>query len=346
MPPVKLTTPGINGSTVPLPLRPGPEAGAAGRDATPRPRNRQSRLASAWYQLPAPDAAHPLVVVTAAGTITGNSVFNGRTEGQTVELEYGAARARRCALVPAGRVVPYDLGPIPSWRNLRFDRPQIPADATAVRVIAEDLSLTPGDWIAVTPPRVPELRIRAGVHRLRRSRCCWTGRWAWPSRASSRCCTPTASPRSRSSASRPDYNAKKLDTDSLGGRPQRRPARASPTCCCGARDGHVPVATTGAATGARCASSTPSSTPSPRDRARLPRPAAGCTAGTDPHQAVVVPAPQPCAPAHARGVRSALERWLQACVTETSRAPTQKERASETQTDHPPTAGLVPAASH
>ena len=34
----------------------------------------------------------------------------------------------------------------------------MPADAVAVRVVAEDLSLTPGDWIAVTPPRVPELR--------------------------------------------------------------------------------------------------------------------------------------------------------------------------------------------
>ena len=37
-------------------------------------------------------------------------------------------------------------------------RAQIPADAVAVRVVAEDLSLSQGDWIAVTPPRVPEVR--------------------------------------------------------------------------------------------------------------------------------------------------------------------------------------------
>ena len=46
------------------------------------------------------------------------------------------------ARFPRGRLVPYDLGPIPSWRNLRFPRAQIPADAVAVRVVAEDLSLT------------------------------------------------------------------------------------------------------------------------------------------------------------------------------------------------------------
>ena len=39
-----------------------------------------------------------------------------------------------------------------------FPRSADPADAIAVRVVAEDLSLTPDDWIAVTPPRVPELR--------------------------------------------------------------------------------------------------------------------------------------------------------------------------------------------
>ena len=68
-------------------------------------------------------------------------------------------------MVPGGRLVPYDLGPIPSWRNLRFARSQMPTDAAAVRVVAEDLSLTPGDWVAVTPPRVPELR---SVNRLLR----------------------------------------------------------------------------------------------------------------------------------------------------------------------------------
>ncbi|MHC9294689.1 arabinosyltransferase domain-containing protein [Mycobacterium sp. LTG2003] len=154
--PTKLDTRGINGSTVPLPygLDPArvPVAGTYSLGA-----QQESKLASAWYELPAPDDSHPLVVITAAGTITGTSVAEGLTTAQTVELEY-ARRGPDGAPVPAGRVKPYDVGPTPSWRNLRYPRAEIPADAVAVRVIAEDLSLSQGDWIAVTPPRVPEVR--------------------------------------------------------------------------------------------------------------------------------------------------------------------------------------------
>ncbi|MCB0930063.1 MAG: arabinosyltransferase domain-containing protein [Mycobacterium sp.] len=154
--PVKLKTPGINGSTVPLPydLDPArvPVAGSY-RDGSQQP----ALLTSAWYQLPAPDDAHPLVVITAAGTITGDSVANGRTEGQAVQLEY-ARTGPDGAPVPAGRVTPYDVGPTPSWRNLRYPRSAMPADATFVRVVADDRSLSQGDWVAVTPPRSPELR--------------------------------------------------------------------------------------------------------------------------------------------------------------------------------------------
>ena len=118
----------------------------------------------------------------------------------------------------AGRLVPYDLGPVPSWRNLRFPRSAIPADAVAVRVVAEDSSLTPGDWVTVTPPRVPELVKPAGACRLG-SPVLGTGLWALPSRASSRCCTPTASPRFRSSGS--PRLQRQAQGRHLGGRPQR-----------------------------------------------------------------------------------------------------------------------------
>ncbi|TFV56748.1 arabinosyltransferase [Mycobacterium sp. PS03-16] len=154
--PIELSRPGINGSRVPLPygLDPArvPVAGTYSTEA-----QQESRLTSAWYELPAPDDAHPLVVITAAGTIAGTSVAEGFTSGQTVDLEY-ARRGPDGAPVPAGRVTPYDIGPTPSWRNLRYPRDQIPADAVAVRVVAEDLNLGEGDWIAVTPPRVPEVR--------------------------------------------------------------------------------------------------------------------------------------------------------------------------------------------
>ena len=154
--PVKLSRPGVNGSTVPLPYGLDPaRVPVAGSYSTAA--QQESRLTSAWYALPTPDDAHPLVVVTASGTIAGMSVANGETTGQTVELEY-ATKGPDGAPVPAGRVRPYDIGPTPSWRNLRYPRSEIPADAVAVRVVAEDLSLGQGDWVAVTPPRVPEVR--------------------------------------------------------------------------------------------------------------------------------------------------------------------------------------------
>ncbi|WP_454561860.1 arabinosyltransferase domain-containing protein [Mycobacterium haemophilum] len=153
--PVKLTSPGINGSTVPLPYGLDPARVPVAGTYVEGPQQ-QSRLTSAWYRLPAADDAHPLVVITAAGTIAGHNMLNGRTEGQTVVLEY-ARNGSDGAPLPVGRLTPYDLGP-KSWRNLRFARSDIPADAVAVRVVAEDLSLTPEDWIAVTPPRVPQLR--------------------------------------------------------------------------------------------------------------------------------------------------------------------------------------------
>lgn len=154
--PIKLATPGVNGSTVPLPYGLDPaRVPLAGSYATGP--QQEAILNSAWYQLPPDDGGHPLVVVTAAGTIAGRSVLDGYTDGQTVQLEY-AKPGPDGAPVPAGRVSPYDLGPAPSWRNLRFARSEMPADVTMVRVVAEDRSLSQGDWIAITPPRVPELR--------------------------------------------------------------------------------------------------------------------------------------------------------------------------------------------
>ncbi|OBK76630.1 arabinosyltransferase domain-containing protein [Mycobacterium sp. 1274761.0] len=207
---VKLTTKGVNGSTVPLPygLDPArvPVAGTYAEGV-----QQQSKLASAWYQLPAADDAHPLVVITAAGTIAGNSVLNGHTDGQTVELEY-ARPGPGGVPVAAGRLVPDDIAVAPSWRNLRFARSDIPADAVAVRVVAEDRSLTPGDWIAVTPPRVPELRsLQEYVGSSQPVLMDWAVGLAFP------CQQPmlhangvTQVPKFRIT---PDYTAKKQDTD-------------------------------------------------------------------------------------------------------------------------------------
>jgi arabinosyltransferase B len=208
--PTKLKTPGVNGSTVPLPYALDPARVPLAGSYIEGPQQ-QSRLTSAWYRLAKPDDAHPLVVVTAAGTITGDSVFNGRSDGQKVELEY-ARPGPAGTPVPAGRLVPYDIGPIPSWRNLRFPRSAIPADAVAVRVVAEDLSLTPGDWVAVTPPRVPELRsVQEYLGSSQPVLMDWAVGLAFP------CQHPmlhangvTEIPKYRIT---PDYNAKRKDTD-------------------------------------------------------------------------------------------------------------------------------------
>ncbi|OBJ58995.1 arabinosyltransferase EmbB [Mycobacterium sp. 1423905.2] len=211
--PTKLTAPGVNGSTVPLPYQLDPaRVPLAGTYTTGA--QQQSRLASAWYQLPRADDGHPLVVITAAGKITGNSVLHHYTAGQTVELEY-AKPGPGGALVPAGRMVPDDLyGEQPkAWRNLRFPREKMPADAVAVRVVADDLSLTPEDWIAVTPPRVPDLRsLQEYVGSTQPVLLDWAVGLAFP------CQRPmlhtngvTEIPKFRIT---PDYSAKKLDTDS------------------------------------------------------------------------------------------------------------------------------------
>ncbi|OSC26451.1 arabinosyltransferase [Mycobacterium vulneris] len=210
--PTKLKAPGVNGSTMPLPygLDPSrvPLAGSYTTGA-----QQQSRLTSAWYQLPKRDDGHPLVVITAAGTIAGNSILHGHTNGQTVELEFGRPGPGG-SVQPAGRLVPYDLyGEQPKvWRNLRFARSQMPADAVAVRVVAEDLSLTPDDWVALTPPRVPELRsLQEYVGSKRPVLMDWAVGLAFP------CQRPmlhsngvTEIPEFRIT---PDYNAKKQDTD-------------------------------------------------------------------------------------------------------------------------------------
>lgn len=79
--PTKLTSPGINGSTVPLPYGLDPaRVPLAGTYTTGA--QQQSTLVSAWYLLPKPDDGHPLVVVTAAGKIAGNSVLHGYTPGR------------------------------------------------------------------------------------------------------------------------------------------------------------------------------------------------------------------------------------------------------------------------
>ncbi len=104
-------------------------------------------LRSAWYRLPPRDQAGPLLVVAAAGRFdAGEVVVQWATDEQ--------AEKNR----PGGGLGFADIGPVPAWRNLRAPMAAIPREATQVRVVASDDDLAPQHWIAVTPPRIPQLR--------------------------------------------------------------------------------------------------------------------------------------------------------------------------------------------
>jgi arabinosyltransferase C len=150
---------GVNGSTVALPfgLDPAstPVLGSyrSGEQTT-------ASLVSGWYGLPAVGAdgtRGDIVSVAVAGRIRSTDRDGIVTYGQDLELEYGVRRPDGSVDV-LGRALPYDIGPAPSWRNVRVPLDQLPAEADAVRLVASDEDRDPDQWLAVTPPRVPQTR--------------------------------------------------------------------------------------------------------------------------------------------------------------------------------------------
>ncbi|MGB6072196.1 MAG: arabinosyltransferase C-terminal domain-containing protein, partial [Rhodococcus sp. (in: high G+C Gram-positive bacteria)] len=141
---------GINGSTVALPfgLNPAttPVLGSFGA-------TEPASLTSGWYQLSDTDRGD-LIAIAAAGRIRSVDKDGIVTPGQRVELEYG--RRDGDDVLALGRITPLDIGPSPSWRNLRVPMSDLPADADVVRIAAEDNDLAGDQWLAVTPPRVPK----------------------------------------------------------------------------------------------------------------------------------------------------------------------------------------------
>ncbi|PXX13187.1 arabinosyltransferase domain-containing protein [Mycolicibacterium moriokaense] len=133
---------GVNGSRARLPYGLDPARTpvmGSWRGGTQQP----ATLRSAWYRLPPPDQAGPLLVVSAAG----------RFDAGEVTVQWANDKGE-----PAGGVGFADVGAAPAWRNLRAPMAAIPRDATQVRVVATDDDLNPLHWIAITPPRIPQLR--------------------------------------------------------------------------------------------------------------------------------------------------------------------------------------------
>ncbi|AOW94865.1 arabinosyltransferase [Rhodococcus sp. WMMA185] len=146
---------GINGSTVALPfgLDPGttPVLGSFGEGEI-------ATVTTDWYQLPEPDSAGSrgdIVSISAAGRIRSVNPDGIEIYGQSLLLEYGASNTDG-TVTALGSAVPIDIGPTPSWRNMRVPLDQLPPEADVVRIVATDNDGRPEQWLAFTAPRVPQ----------------------------------------------------------------------------------------------------------------------------------------------------------------------------------------------
>ncbi|WSJ02017.1 arabinosyltransferase domain-containing protein [Nocardia sp. NBC_01329] len=146
---------GVNGSTVALPFGLDPAATpilGSYQDGVQQP----AFVSSSWYELPERSPDHPLVVITAAGRILSYDDTGAMQYGQSLTVDYGK-RQPDGSVTQLGTYLPRDIGPFPSWRNLRVPLDEIAPEADAVRVVANDPILIGDQWLAFTPPRVPKL---------------------------------------------------------------------------------------------------------------------------------------------------------------------------------------------
>ncbi|MFZ0227053.1 MAG: arabinosyltransferase domain-containing protein, partial [Mycobacterium sp.] len=143
---------GVNGSDAALPfgLDPArtPVIGSYGENS------QAATATSAWYQMPPRTPDRPLVVVAAAGAIWSYKEDGDFMYGQSLRLQWGAARPDG-SIQPLGLMFPIDIGPQPAWRNLRFPLSWAPPEANVARIVAYDPNLSEDQWFAFTPPRVP-----------------------------------------------------------------------------------------------------------------------------------------------------------------------------------------------
>ncbi|AKK02088.1 arabinosyltransferase domain-containing protein [Corynebacterium epidermidicanis] len=109
-----------------------------------------------WYNLPKRSDDTPLLIVSAAGKIAHHDINGVKQDGQELIVEYGT-RSADGNVTNTGELEPLDIGPTPSWRNLRVPMDRIPETANVVRVVAKDQNLEQNQWLAFVPPRVPKL---------------------------------------------------------------------------------------------------------------------------------------------------------------------------------------------
>ncbi|WP_280276694.1 arabinosyltransferase domain-containing protein [Nocardia wallacei] len=150
------STSGINGTTIALPfgLDPArtPVLGSYGSPGADK------HLVSGWYRMPVPHSRGQLLAISAAGRIASTDLDNQPVPGQTVEVEYGTVGDDN-AVRSLGTITPDDVSVLqPAWRNLRVPLRELPDQADAVRIVASVSSSDPKQWVALTPPRLPQTR--------------------------------------------------------------------------------------------------------------------------------------------------------------------------------------------
>jgi arabinosyltransferase C len=145
---------GINGSSVALPFGLNPRAtpvlGSFAATGT-------ASITTDWYRLPEANPAGDrgdLIAIAVAGRVRSVDRDGIATYGQDVQVELGSTTDTG-HVVTRGKVTPIDIGPAPSWRNLRVPLSATPSDVDVIRIVARDTDLDANQWLAITPPRVP-----------------------------------------------------------------------------------------------------------------------------------------------------------------------------------------------
>lgn len=117
---------------------------------------------SDWYKLPERSESAPIIAVSAAGSIEHLDLDGVKKEGQKLLIEYGTASDGKVTMLGEKQMI--DIGPDLKWRNLRLPLAELPAEANAIRIHATDGNLSPDEWLAFTPPRVPTLETLNDVY--------------------------------------------------------------------------------------------------------------------------------------------------------------------------------------
>ena len=151
------STDGVNGSNVKLPFGLNPQQvpviGSYAKGV-----QRGAAVNTAWYELPELRPEQPLLVVSAAGRIAHHDINGVFQYGQRLVAQLGRPGGDEDGFEVLAELEPIDVGPAPSWRNLRYLTSDFPEEATAVRLVAEDADLAQDQWLAFTPPRMAELQ--------------------------------------------------------------------------------------------------------------------------------------------------------------------------------------------